>query len=325
MDYIHKSLNEIKKKEDSDLILSVLWDVGKYEDMDDITNISLNPDNIEYDDRGNTFLINESIDENACDNDFLEMYKALCGALLQRKYKYIDYIEGGQSLLKKDQFLNRIYEANTVSAIRELLRDEHVEIIEHNKTKKKQVNKVMYYILVVCLGITILLSVFLGAYYIKDYFFIDKRNQAFISSYESFLAKNYVKVIDDLAFVDIKYMNSMEKNILALAYIRTENLTDEQKENIINDLSVRNLEKLYDYWIYLGRSDFSSSQNMAMQLSDDELLLYSYMKEREYLKNNTSIDGQEKADRLSELEDYIERYKNDFEKSTSQSNTIDMH
>lgn len=324
MEYIRKSLIDIKKQGDRELLLAVLWDLGKYNEKTVDYNATLDPENIEYDNRGNSYIKAESI-EDETNSDFIIMYKAAIGALLQDRYKYVDYIEGGQSLLRKEAFLATIFEANSIEDIRKILMEEHEKCISERKRTKKLINKRLY--VVGCIGLVIisLAAITFGTYFFRNYFFVGKRNNAYIAGYESYLSKDYIKVIDDLSAVDSKYMDYKEKYILAISYIRTENLTDEQKENIINDLNVLNLEKLFDYWIFLGRGEYETSQNMAMQLSDDELLLYSYMKEREYLKNNTSVEGQEKADRLAELERNIESYKKDFEQNVSSDNVIDMH
>lgn len=325
MEYMREKLNDIKKQNDRELILSVLWDLGKYSETAVGTNIVLSLENIEYDNRGNAYLKVDSQDNNEAGYDFSTMYKAVIGAILQNKYKYVDYIEGGLSLLKKEPFLETIFAANSVDDIRKILMEEHEKCISERKKSKRLVNKRSYVAGRIGIVVISIIAIALAAYFISNYFFISKRDSAYIAGFESYISKDYIKVIDDLSAVDSKYMDYKEKYILAISYIRTENLTDEQKENIINDLNVLNLEKLFDYWIFLGRGEYETSQNMAMQLSDDELLLYSYMKEREYLKNNTSVEGQEKADRLAELERNIESYKKDFEQNVSSDNVIDMH
>lgn len=320
MEYERKELSELKKNRDVDLILPILWEAGKLEDESQVKRFTLNPDELLYDDRGNVYLKKEDELNDDSKWDFLAEYKALIGSMLQTKYKFVDYIEGGLSLLKKDKLLNDVYLAESVIDVRKILREEHTKVIEGKKKNKIEVKRRRFIILEIFIVIFAISTLILGVYYLKDYQ-KDKRSIAFINAFEAYQAKEYISVIDSLSSVDSSYMDSKEKYILAISYIRSENLTDEQKENIINDLNLLNIEKLYDYWICLGRSEFEGSQNIAMQLSNNELLLYSYMKERENLINNTTLDGQKKTDRLSELEKYIQDYKSEYEKKAEASST----
>ena len=55
------------------------------------------------------------------------------------------------------------------------------------------------------------------------------------------------------------------------------------------------------------------AENIAMQCSDDELLLYAFMTEKAILEKNTEISGEEKASRLQVLEKKIEDLANQYE------------
>ncbi len=139
------------------------------------------------------------------------------------------------------------------------------------------------------------------------------REEAFIKAQNSYLDENYVKVIDDLSMVDMKYLDKYQKYILASAYIKSESLTPEQKENVLQTISINSEEKIKDYWIYLGRLNTVEAENIAMQCSDDELLLYAFMTEKAILEKNTEISGEEKASRLQVLEKKIEDLAKQYE------------
>lgn len=61
-----------------------------------------------------------------------------------------------------------------------------------------------------------------------------------------------------------------------------------------------------EYWIHLGRMEVKEAENMAMQLSDDELLLYAYMKEKDQVESDTDLGGEEKESRLEEIQSKID-------------------
>lgn len=49
-----------------------------------------------------------------------------------------------------------------------------------------------------------------------------------------------------------------------------------QKKNTISALSLETNEKVLDYWIALGRLQTEEAENIAQQVSDNDLLLYAY-------------------------------------------------
>jgi len=49
----------------------------------------------------------------------------------------------------------------------------------------------------------------------------------------------------------------------------------------------------------------STAEDLAKALSDDQLLVYGYMKELNWLESDMSISGEEKQQRMSELQNSI--------------------
>ena len=66
-------------------------------------------------------------------------------------------------------------------------------------------------------------------------------------------------------------------------------------------MTLNDTESKLDYWIYLGRSDTEQAADIALRLSDDQLLLYAYMKEKAITEENTELTGAEKSDKLNEI------------------------
>ena len=125
---------------------------------------------------------------------------------------------------------------------------------------------------------------------------------------------NFVNTIDTLSSVEIDRMNTHTKYILAESYINSEYLTAEQKENILSDIAPNGNERLLDYWIYIGRTEYTEAENIAMQLSDDEMLLYAYMKEQNQIEINTTMSGEDKKAALAVLEEKIKKLSEQYQK-----------
>ena len=132
---------------------------------------------------------------------------------------------------------------------------------------------------------------------------------------------NYSGVIEDFEKTDMSRLSVYDKYILAYSYIQCENLTEEQKKNINSALSLDTNEKILDYWIALGRLEVSEAENIAQQVSDNDLLLYAYLKEKNMLETDTEISGSEKEERMEELDSKIERLLEGDEDETEEETT----
>ncbi|WP_029067425.1 type VII secretion protein EssB/YukC [Lachnobacterium bovis] len=101
-------------------------------------------------------------------------------------------------------------------------------------------------------------------------------------------------------------MSDMDKNtkyILATSYAKTENLKKKEIQSIVDRLDTNSDERELEYWIYLGRLKTNKAEDLAKAMSDDQLLIYSYMKERSVLEQDTSKSGDKKQARLKELDE----------------------
>lgn len=276
----------------------------------------LDPENLYYDRNYRAYIKERDLYESGNlgdEKEFLIQYKALIGCVMQKRYSFADYYNGGKDLYGKNAFLKKVDEKEDIVGVTEVLQDEYDRINEIILKKKVEVNKSWYRISSGCIATTIILLAAAGVCIMYLFFALLPRKNALLNAAGSYLAGNYVKVIDDLQSVDMQYLNQYQKYILAVSYVRSESLTPEQKENILAEITIDGEEKLKDYWIYLGRLNVVEAENVAMQRSDDELLLYAYMTEKAILEKNTEIVGEEKLQRLAELETKIEELAKQYE------------
>lgn len=277
---------------------------------------TLDPDNLYYDRNYRAYVKERDLYERGSlgdEEEFLIQYKALIGCIMQKKYSFADYYNGGTDLYDKNAFLKKMNEKESIEEIAEFLQEEYEQLDEMIRSKKVEVNKSWYQISSGCITTTIILLAAACVFIVYLMLTLLPRKNAMLSAAGSYLSGNYVKVIDDLQSVDMQYLNQYQKYMLAVSYVRSESLTPEQKENILSEITIEGEEKLKDYWICLGRLDIIEAENVAMQRSDDELLLYAYMTEKAILEKNTEIDGEEKLQRLAELETKIEELAKQYE------------
>ncbi|MGN1314267.1 MAG: type VII secretion protein EssB/YukC [Lachnospiraceae bacterium] len=279
-------------------------------------HFSLSPGNLYYDRNFNVF-VNEKEDYppgfQGEKEAFIKEYKAVIAGFLQKKYTYEDYAQGGEDLYGKNKLLNSLQKLQTIEEITQWLRDLFGEEEEKVFHKKVEVGTGWYRTHVWIELILLLLFITAGGFLLYLTLLLLPRTEAMLQAQNSFLEGKYIQVIDDLEGVDLKYLDNRLKYILAVSYIKGENLTPEQKENVLEEITINGEEKLKDYWIYLGRLNTTEAANIAMQRSDDELLLYAYMTEKAVLEKNTEISGEEKASRLADLEKRIEELAKPYE------------
>jgi type VII secretion protein EssB len=302
-----KPISQIKEEELVQRLL-ILEAVGTLLSAREKYDFSLEPSNLYYDKHGMVKIKRRDIqpDETRVENDFICEYKAVIGYALQKKYGYEDYVEGGLDLLGKDGILGRIRDLQTVEEIQEVMLEEYNKIQEEQRKNKQLVSKKKFItirLLAIFLGI---ISIGLTGYTIYHFAVTEPYKDASMQLSDAYLRLDYVACIDVMEDVTIEKMTETQKYMLAIAYVRSENLNKEQKENILSTLLLNDSTLRLEYWIYLGRSDVENAENIAMKLSDDQLLLYAYMREKDSIEDDQELTGEEKSSKLDAIEDKMQ-------------------
>jgi type VII secretion protein EssB len=240
------------------------------------------------------------------DIDFITRYKALLGSVLQHRYQYADYLNGGESLYLKNSFLSEIAEMDAVDTIRGRLVREYDRITRTKKQTKRLVptrnvwaSRVILPVLAVALiavGYLALNSVFREVPFRND----------IIQANTEYIAGNYIGVQQSLSKYGVTDLSYETKYFLSRAFVSTEALTTTQKDNILVVLTLKTDSVIFDYWIHVGRMDFENAIDIAQRLSDGELLLFAYMKYEVMVRNDTAMSGAEKATLLDDLNEKID-------------------
>lgn len=244
---------------------------------------------------------------------FVEYYQAFICGTFSRKYDIQQMLESGTGMLQKDKVFREICGSRTPAELSELLRTRKNAYIEKEKQKRKLVSRKGYnvwrFAAILCFigmsaGITY--TVYASQQVIP-------MQRAVISAENAFIQSDYTACIDSMKAIPVEDMDVNIKYVLAVAYANSENFQKEEIDVIVSRLAPTTNEKELDYWIYLGRLDVKTAEDIALSLSDDKLLIYAYMKETDLLESDTNISGEEKKARLDQLEQEItklgEKYK----------------
>lgn len=292
------------RQEDVAQRLLILESVGELFSDTEKYAFELQPENLFYDDHGIVQAKRRDVipdQKQRSEKDFVLEYKAVIGFSMQKKYQYEDFRQGGNELLGKEGICGEVKDLESVMEIQERLRGEYRRILENRKRTKLLIPIWTYRLtkgLAIVLGVLLLgLAGFSGYHFIVT----EPYKNAVIGLSDAYVSSDYVLCIDSMKDIAVKDMGLYQKYMLANAYVRSENLNQEQKENILSAMTLNDSASKLEYWIYLGRKDTERAEDIALQLSDNQLLLYAYMKEKANIESDTELTGAEKSDRLDEL------------------------
>lgn len=238
-------------------------------------------------------------------SEFLNAYQIFIGGILGQKYTISQLQESGLEILKTEPLFTEFYEVTSHESLVVILRQRKAVYEQRQHTTKQSVSKTSYrFKSILAIVAPILLMVTLGGLIYSNVRTIPHQEQI-ITANEAYVRRDFVGVIDSLEQVAITDMSINTKYILAVSYARSEHLSHDEISRLVNRLSVQSNERELAYWIYLGRLDVEHAQDLAMALSDNQLLMYAYMRELNLLENDTTLSGGERQSRISALESNI--------------------
>lgn len=267
---------------------------------------SLNPQNLMLDvNLCPKVLLRDKCEDDKSQGLFLQKYKALVACTLYPKYTYENYYNGGTDLYKKNSELSSIYECPDVNELKLYLLRSYQEYRNNQNENMVSVRKKIKTIVKMCIPILSILVIVLGVLTSFAYLITIPFKEILLSADEQYLSGNYIEVQETLADISVDKLPFSQKYILSRSYVSSESMTQEQKETILNGLTVNTDEAVIDYWIYVGRLDFDNAIDQAQKIGDDELLLYSYIKQRSDLESDNTISGEEKTEKLNLIDEKI--------------------
>lgn len=298
-------------KEDFVTVMNLLILAAKFEEDAKRYRFSLSPGNLFFHPCGRIYLQSRGLwDEN--EDIFPEKYRALCGWALSGKYTYSDYLEGGEDLYAKHEPTKRLQEKGSVEEIVRFLEEYRAGYIEKRKKEKISVSRFRFRILRIVFPILAVWAVAASVYGGKQYFDTLPYLQAVNQAGNAYIENNYDDLIEALQKFSVQELDIHQKYILALAYLQSESLSEEQRQNAAKNVSVKSDERYLDYWIHIGRLDAKQAEETAMSLMDDELLLYAYLLDKELTQADEELSGEEKQQRLKEIQSGIDEITKNY-------------
>lgn len=156
---------------------------------------------------------------------------------------------------------------------------------------------------------TVIVLVPLLLFAIYTLFFSQPKQDAYVESGESFLKQKYSEVIDRLENYDPKKMPYVVQYELAKSYVTYEPLEGVARRNVENAISLQTDSQYLLYWIYIGRGMSEEAIDLARIMEDRELIMYGLVNQKEQIKLDDSLSGEEKETQIKEVDTELSQYE----------------
>lgn len=235
---------------------------------------------------------------------FLSQYKALILSIMTPNISYINIVNGEASL--KDKFSQSISSCDSFDEVHhlvasELAKEKHKEAIALVKVSKGRYRFFKY-----AGSIAVIAAIAMGILTFVDQRTTIPKQKAIMAAQADFITNHYDKTLDDLKAYQPNELPKEARFVLASSSINLADLSQTQKEAILNNTSSTTDNNTLNYWIYQGRGEFEQSLNLAKNIGDDQLTLLAYTDLYQATKLNTSMNGDDKQKKLEEYNKQIQ-------------------
>lgn len=237
---------------------------------------------------------------------FFKQYRALVLYLLHPKLDYEKLIEGSSTL--QDPLSKRIHEASSISDIEQLLGEQVMKQKAKREKESRTVHKKHYMLFKwgsVAFGILTILFAIVAAIYAFDKVPAKER---IISAEAQYIANDYAGVLETLKTDNPENLPTGAQYASAVSSVQLDNLSNEQKEAILNNLSQKSSENTLYYWIYIGKGEFNKALDIAQNIGDNQYILHAYTKLYDATKVDNKMKGAKKQELLTTYEEAIKKY-----------------
>jgi type VII secretion protein EssB len=238
--------------------------------------------------------------------EVLNAYQALVTSTLLPKYSFETLVSGQQKI--RDHFAKAIFETESVEAIQGLIEQQYQTSLQRKLRTERSVKKGRYAFLKWTSPLLVLAAVGLGIGLSVTLTSTLPRQQALTNSETAYIQTNYDQATTTLQSYTPESLPKANQYVLASSFVHLENLTNDQKSAILNNLSMNSSANELLYWIYIGRGNFNKGLSLAQNIGDNQLILNAYTKLYDATNANTTMSGSQKQSDLSNYKQEIDKY-----------------
>ncbi len=278
--------------------LILLLNIVKLNDIYDQLYFSLDPDNIIVDYDLNPKILYRDIKNTNI--TYVQQIKALVGGLLDERYKYQDYLQGGEDLLQNNGsklFLksNDVYQIEMtlielINKTSDIIENDY-SLIKNKKIKTNKIVKIIMILIIICSSIGLIFLSF------KNHE-IDKTNKL----YSLYLNEDYSQVVIDSNKINVNKTSNEILFIVAKSVIYTQKLDEKIKQNLLAQVSINGDTNVLKYWVLLGQEKFDDAIDIAYTINDKNLLIYANLKYLDYVVNSSTLSSDKKEELRKSIE-----------------------
>jgi len=277
----------------------------------------LHPDNLIFDENLLPSIVFRGIRElippyELNEDKFILQYKCIIIALFSKKYTYDDLYSGSLANAKDSAFERHVGELQEFASLVKFLEEQYTKekqeleknIVNVPKKKFRLYKQLTFSMiaLVVILAVPLVYFSFVKTPFQNDLLEADRH----------FLSIDYGNVINDLEDQTPEKLPDTSKYVLAYSFIKTEKLSDDQKEVILKNISIKSDPNYLLYWIYNGRGDFARSIDLAKYIDDPQLIMYGLIKQIEQAKNDPDLSGTAREKKVQKYQDQYDTYADKY-------------
>ncbi|MFJ7941313.1 type VII secretion protein EssB [Peribacillus sp. NPDC096622] len=233
--------------------------------------------------------------------------KATISALVDGQYTFEEYLLYHKTL-KLSNETQSILASGTWDELSTVIQD-RIDVLEKEEKAFVHIPEKKWKTGRYTLWGTMIVLVPLLLFTIYTLFFYQPKQEAYVESGESFLKQKYSEVIDRLENYDPKNMPYVVQYELAMAYVAYEPLDDVRKKNVVNAITLQTDSQYLLYWIYIGRGMSEDAIDLARIMEDRELIMYGLVNQKEQIKLDDKLSGEEKETQIKEIDTELSQYE----------------
>ncbi|GAB2025548.1 type VII secretion protein EssB [Lactovum odontotermitis] len=234
---------------------------------------------------------------------FLDSYKALILNIFNPKSPFESLIYG--ELPTSDEWLLQLSSCESTSEINRFIDQEAARETRKVNQREMRVSRLRYRFFQWIVPVALLLCLAAG-WFAYSFRHDAEKQRTIVTAQTSFLTDNYAQAQADLEGFALTDLPKSARYVLAVSSVNLSDLTLNQKESILNNLSPKTDDNTLNYWSDTGRGDFDKALDLAKNLGDTQLTLLAYTNLYESAKLDTTMNGEKKQKLMTEYEKQID-------------------
>lgn len=295
--------------------LKVLKNIGQLQDLlKKGYTLILHPKNLYIDTNGVPYCVYRGFIDTMepllqTSDELTNQYKALVFSFFDQKYDFESLYNGALDFAKKTAFLEKIYTAKTVEEIANIIEQSYAEELrsydrKHRVIRKSQHRLLMNFTIIAFISSLIMIVPLSYLFFVKAPF-----DNTLLKADKEYIAKQYGDVTTTLKNEKPESLPYPQKYALGESSIRLiTTINEASKKSALENIPYGVEDRILEYWIYLYRGDYNKSLNIAKSLNDNNMALAASQSAIEYIKNDKTLDGEQKQELLRKHEEEFEKY-----------------